>query len=252
MVKLHLPKIHQKLDEFQLQLQLISVPWFLCLFVNTLRPEVCLRVWDMFLNEGSKVLFRIGIALLKANQNNILNAKDSSELFLILRNIGTNIVDADSLIALAYKSHINPTSKSNSKTKLKERPPPPIPLIGLGLAHYGPLLSPLLTSSPVELVNSSPDNENVTYDKSLYYSFKSPEPYPSNVEINTQTKTEQSKVIKRRSSFLTPRHDYRNFKRQDIDNCRNKFLPVCLQQQQQMEAARRSTQVNEEQQPNEE
>ena len=27
----------------------------MCLFVNTLRHEVTLRIWDMFFNEGSKV-----------------------------------------------------------------------------------------------------------------------------------------------------------------------------------------------------
>jgi len=49
----YLPHIHSSLEEAQLQLPLVTVQWFMCLFVNTLRPEIALRVWDMFLNEGS-------------------------------------------------------------------------------------------------------------------------------------------------------------------------------------------------------
>ena len=52
MVKIYLPQIHQKLEDNQLQLPIITVQWYLCLFVNTLRTEVGLRVLDMFLNEG--------------------------------------------------------------------------------------------------------------------------------------------------------------------------------------------------------
>jgi hypothetical protein len=50
-----LPKIHKALERSQLQLPLITLQWFLCLFVNTLPTETALRVWDMFFNEGDKV-----------------------------------------------------------------------------------------------------------------------------------------------------------------------------------------------------
>ena len=52
MVKTYLPQVHKKLEDNQLQLPVITVQWYLCLFVNTLRTEVGLRIWDMFLNEG--------------------------------------------------------------------------------------------------------------------------------------------------------------------------------------------------------
>jgi hypothetical protein len=92
-------------DKHSLQLPLITVQWFMCVFVNTLRPEVTLRVWDMFLNEGSKVLFRIAAALFQMNERKLLAAKDASDLFGLLRNIGKDVIDADALIALAYKGY---------------------------------------------------------------------------------------------------------------------------------------------------
>lgn len=49
----------------------------MCLFVNTLRPEVTLRIWDMFFNEGSKVLFRIAAALFKLHEKQLVAVKVS-------------------------------------------------------------------------------------------------------------------------------------------------------------------------------
>ncbi len=42
----------------------VSTQWFLCLFVNSLPPESCLRVWDMlFFETSAAVLFRVALAL---------------------------------------------------------------------------------------------------------------------------------------------------------------------------------------------
>jgi hypothetical protein len=77
----------------------------MCLFVNTLRPEVTLRIWDMFLNEGNKVLFRISAALFKLHEKRLLAVKDASDLFTVLRVIGKDVIDPDILIATAYKDY---------------------------------------------------------------------------------------------------------------------------------------------------
>lgn len=93
----------------------------MCLFVNTFRPEVTLRIWDMLFNEGSKVLFRIGIAMLRMREKEILAVRDAGELVVFLNNIGKDIVDADALISCAYKA-FNPafkTSKSPCKCSIR-------------------------------------------------------------------------------------------------------------------------------------
>ena len=117
MLKLYFPHIHKKLEDNQIQLPFIT-NWFLCLFLNTLRPEVALRVWDIFLNEGDKVLFRIAMALFKTSEKLIVNAKDAGDLFSILRNIGSDIVDADALISLAC-GNITDGKQMQSNTKRK-------------------------------------------------------------------------------------------------------------------------------------
>lgn len=158
----------------------------MCVFVNTLRPEVTLRVWDMFLNEGSKVLFRISIALFKMNEHKFISTKDAADLFGLIKNIGDDVVDADELIATAYRTHhwgakskrgmfeSSSVSRSGimeqastSRTKkatssdllnprlkirvLKDQGAVPDRLIGVGLAHIGPcqFSSDADSSSPV-------------------------------------------------------------------------------------------------------
>ncbi|KAJ1419579.1 rab-GTPase-TBC domain-containing protein [Ochromonadaceae sp. CCMP2298] len=103
-VKKCLPRVHGAFETHNVQLPLITVQWFMCIFVNTLRPEVALRIWDMFLNEGSKVLFRIGAALFQLEEGKLLLAKDAADLFTQLKGMGRDLTDADALIALAYPS----------------------------------------------------------------------------------------------------------------------------------------------------
>jgi len=105
-IKKFLPRIHSTFESNSLQLPLITVQWFMCIFVNTLRPEVTLRIWDIFLNEGNKVLFRIAAALFKLNESKLLHVKDASDLFNVLRTIGKDIMDADILITTAYRKYI--------------------------------------------------------------------------------------------------------------------------------------------------
>lgn len=95
----------------QIPLPLITIQWFLCLFINTLRPQVVLRILDIFFNEGNKVLFKIAAALFKLHEEEILSVKDSAELFTLIRNMGKNILDADYLISTAYKSYHPPVQK---------------------------------------------------------------------------------------------------------------------------------------------
>lgn len=133
----------------------------MCLFVNTLRPEVAFRVWDILLNEGAKTLFRIAMALLKRHEPELLKATDGAMLFMTIKEIGIDIVDPDELIELAYKTHRRPTATNYSSTKisnilstngvgpapssmvLKRNPTTamksvPRDLVGIGLAHLGP------------------------------------------------------------------------------------------------------------------
>ena len=44
---------------------LYMTEWFLCVYTRTLPWESILRIWDMFLCEGVKIIFKVGLVLLK-------------------------------------------------------------------------------------------------------------------------------------------------------------------------------------------
>ncbi|XP_011480146.1 TBC1 domain family member 10A isoform X1 [Oryzias latipes] len=59
------PVAHRHLKNQKLDPILYMTEWFMCAFSRTLPWAAVLRVWDMFLCEGVKILFRVGLVLLK-------------------------------------------------------------------------------------------------------------------------------------------------------------------------------------------
>lgn len=59
------PGAHRHLQKHKLEPVLYMTEWFMCAFSRTLPWASVLRVWDMFLCEGVKILFRVGLVLLK-------------------------------------------------------------------------------------------------------------------------------------------------------------------------------------------
>jgi len=56
-----------------------------------------LQIWDSFLYEGSKVLFRYAIALFKSNEEQILKMNNPSALFNQIRRMGKLAYDPQRL-----------------------------------------------------------------------------------------------------------------------------------------------------------
>ena len=60
------PGVHKHLKKQGIEPILLMTEWFLCLFTRTLPWPCVMRIWDMFFFEGVKILFRVGLVLLKA------------------------------------------------------------------------------------------------------------------------------------------------------------------------------------------
>jgi len=112
-IQTRLEKVHAVLEGAALQIPLVTVQWFMCVYVNAVPPETALRIWDMFLNEGPKVLFRVAVALFKLHEKQLLQAKDAGEVYNILKGMGKNVIDADLLIAAGYRNYVPPRRPKN-------------------------------------------------------------------------------------------------------------------------------------------
>ena len=64
LVEASFPRLAAHLDKLGAHVAGVSTQWFLCLFVNSLPLETCLRVWDLFfLEQCASSLFRVALAL---------------------------------------------------------------------------------------------------------------------------------------------------------------------------------------------
>eukprot|EP01119_Soliformovum_irregulare_P015626 TRINITY_DN4420_c0_g1_i2.p1 TRINITY_DN4420_c0_g1~~TRINITY_DN4420_c0_g1_i2.p1 ORF type:complete len:883 (+),score=250.00 TRINITY_DN4420_c0_g1_i2:75-2723(+) len=81
----HLPDEMDKLQAVGISIGILTYPWFMCLFIGYLPLEACCRVLDIFLFSGRKILFQMGLAILKYNSSFILEEKDPVTLMSIIK-----------------------------------------------------------------------------------------------------------------------------------------------------------------------
>ena len=79
LVDRQIPRLQERLREGGFQLAVFTLPWFICLFINTLPFITVMRVWDVIMFEGDKALIRIALALLSIGERDLLKCHDFSE-----------------------------------------------------------------------------------------------------------------------------------------------------------------------------
>lgn len=80
---------------------LYMTEWFLCVYTRTLPWESILRIWDMFLCEGVKVIFKVGLVLLKGCLGRTSSTKccpTMYETLQVLRNPPQEIMEEENLV----------------------------------------------------------------------------------------------------------------------------------------------------------
>ncbi|KAG8452127.1 hypothetical protein GDO86_004066 [Hymenochirus boettgeri] len=76
LVKKKIPAIAQLIEAHGVMWTILVSRWFICLFIDILPVETVLRIWDCLFFEGSKILFRVALTLIKQNQSFILEARN--------------------------------------------------------------------------------------------------------------------------------------------------------------------------------
>ncbi|PAV60472.1 hypothetical protein WR25_10597 [Diploscapter pachys] len=89
---------------------LYMVEWFMCIYCRTLPWPTVLRVWDMFLCEGVKILFKVAIVLLKYSFGTSDQCKRYPDLHSIvtrLRNLPQNIMTEEFIVEKVSEMSLN-------------------------------------------------------------------------------------------------------------------------------------------------
>ncbi|KIK07869.1 hypothetical protein K443DRAFT_86394 [Laccaria amethystina LaAM-08-1] len=80
-----LPIIHEHFRLVDVQLSVASLPWFLSLYINSMPMVFAFRIVDCFFCMGPKVLFQVGLAILKINGEALLQIQDDGGFLNLMR-----------------------------------------------------------------------------------------------------------------------------------------------------------------------
>ena len=100
--KKFIPRIYEILKRDEVYISIYASEWFLCLFSKDLKPNVLVRIFDVFLFEGYKVIYRFALAFLKMKEKNfITNKKGIFYAMNTIKQLFDNI-DVEELFKVAF------------------------------------------------------------------------------------------------------------------------------------------------------
>ncbi|XP_056120896.1 TBC1 domain family member 2B [Rhinichthys klamathensis goyatoka] len=97
-----LPRLHAHFEHYKVDFSLITFNWFLVVFVDSVVSDILFKIWDAFLYEGPKIMFRFALALFKYKEEEFLKLQDPMTIFKYLRYFTRTILDARKLMSMAF------------------------------------------------------------------------------------------------------------------------------------------------------
>ncbi|VDN02558.1 unnamed protein product [Thelazia callipaeda] len=111
-----LPKLSYHLRRFEVDLSAFTLSWFLTCFVDMFPHTIYLNLFDVFLYEGNKVLFRFALAVLKLAENSVLECKSVGAVHASLSKVAQHVPDFKTLARVAFND-LNPFPQKGIETK---------------------------------------------------------------------------------------------------------------------------------------
>ncbi|KAJ0101062.1 hypothetical protein Patl1_06205 [Pistacia atlantica] len=123
LVRERFPKLVNHLDYLGVQVAWVSGPWFLSIFMNMLPWESVLRVWDVLLFEGNRVmLFRTALALMELYGPALVTTKDAGDAVTLLQSLAGSTFDSSQLVLTACMGFQNVNDSRLQELRNKHRP----------------------------------------------------------------------------------------------------------------------------------
>jgi hypothetical protein len=118
------PGVHKHLVKQDIEPILYMTEWFLCAFARTLPWPSVLRIWDMFMCEGVKVLFRVGLVLIKHTLTKSVRRRCPSmyETLDALKNLPERVTEEEFLVEQVTKLNLSEeVMEKEHRKQLKRR-----------------------------------------------------------------------------------------------------------------------------------
>jgi hypothetical protein len=94
---------------------LFLTPWFVSLFTSLNSWETVLRIWDLFMLEGTVCSFRVALALLKICKEEIMEHDNIETLLPYMLNIPSSKLQTESLLAVAESFNMKVLMEEEAK-----------------------------------------------------------------------------------------------------------------------------------------
>lgn len=122
LVKLQQPLIYEKVNELGLPWAVILTKWLICVFSEVLPVETVLRIWDVMIAEGHKIIFRVALGIIYVLKDEIMRANDINDLAEIFRNLDTNplLIDCHSFMEFMFKIKITRRQIENLRSTFRK------------------------------------------------------------------------------------------------------------------------------------
>lgn len=101
LVKYHLPALSRHFAAIDFYPNFVVPQWFMTLYITSFNFEAVLSIWDIFLNEGQKALYRVMLAAFKLAEKDLLR-KNCGDCLTFMREF-TSQIEAELLIKTAFK-----------------------------------------------------------------------------------------------------------------------------------------------------
>merc|ERR1712061_490491 len=99
LLEMHNPLLYNHLVQQGVEPTMYASQWFMTVCIYNFPFSIVVRVWDIFLAEGVKIIFRIALELLKLNQEALLS--ESFEQILQTLKQAPSRVESDALMQVA-------------------------------------------------------------------------------------------------------------------------------------------------------
>lgn len=122
LVREYMPELHKRLAPLGV-LSMISLSWFLTIFLSVMPFESALHIVDCFFYDGARIVFQVALAILNLNQDQLLKVRDDSEAMTVLSGYIENIrvTDISSLIKNSYTKYGKINEEMIEKLRMKHR-----------------------------------------------------------------------------------------------------------------------------------
>mmetsp|Transcript_105717 Transcript_105717/g.305867 ORF Transcript_105717/g.305867 Transcript_105717/m.305867 type:complete len:556 (+) Transcript_105717:206-1873(+) len=97
----HLPKLARHFDRENIHVTMFATQWLLTQYTSSFKFDLVTRVWDGFLGEGWKIIYRVMLALLQQWQSQLLRMS-FEEILAFFRELPER-VDGDAVMETAFR-----------------------------------------------------------------------------------------------------------------------------------------------------